>query len=156
MKKYAYTLALTLLTPIVVLAAETFDAGQLQDTVESLVELVNVLLVVLAGVAVIVFIVGIIQFVLRAGDAEKRKEARGYMIYGVIAFAVIIGLYGLANGILSFFNVDDDNSTLTVPKVENASNRAEESIIRQNQPDEEIPIGSTDIPILDFAGSVGA
>ncbi len=123
MKKYAYTLALTLLTPIVVLAAETFDAGQLQDTVESLVELVNVLLVVLAGVAVIVFIVGIIQFVLRAGDAEKRKEARGYMIYGVIAFAVIIGLYGLANGILSFFNVDDDNSTLTVPKVEDRMNR---------------------------------
>ncbi len=101
----------------VIAFAQDFSTDNLISVANQLKGVVNSALVVLAGVAVIVFIVGIIQFVLRAGDAEKRKEARGYMIYGVIAFAVIIGLYGLANAVLSFFGITATETT-SIPQID--------------------------------------
>ncbi len=79
--------------------------------------IVSSALVVLMGIAVIFFIVGIIRFVLAAGDAEKRKEAKGYMFYGVIAFVVIVGLYGLVNVILGFFGAQA-GGVIPAPKIQ--------------------------------------
>jgi len=93
-----------------------FNTERLNTIVGGFKGIINTALIVLSGVAVLVFIYGIIRFVLSAGDAEKRKESRGYMIYGVIAFAIIAGLYGLSNALLDFFGVSTSDS-LNVPQV---------------------------------------
>lgn len=118
---YAAAAATTALMPVLAFAQvqqgnSTFGTGTINNILVQFKGIVNTALIVLAGVAVIVFIVGIIRFVLASADAEKRGEARGYMIYAVIAFAVIAGLYGLANALLNFFNISSGD-TLVVPQI---------------------------------------
>jgi len=102
------------IVPVAVVFANTFSVTNVNTIVEGFKSIVNAALIVLSGVAVLVFIYGVIRFVLAAGDAEKRKESRGYMIYGVIAFAVIVGLFGLTNALLSLFGIGS-GGTLDVP-----------------------------------------
>jgi cytochrome bd-type quinol oxidase subunit 2 len=105
--------------PAIVAAANggTFNTDTLKTTIDGLKGVVNTLLVVLSGVAVIVFIWGIIKYVLASNDGEKRKEARNYMIYGVVAFAVIVGLFGLSNAVLSFVGLKEVDNSFNVPQI---------------------------------------
>ncbi len=106
------------LLPVLALAqgTNTFGTNRINNILTGFKSLVNTALIVLSGVAVLVFIYGIIRYVLSANDAEKRKEARGYMIYGVVAFAIIAGLYGLSNALLDFFGIGSGGS-LTIPQI---------------------------------------
>ena len=50
---------------------------------------------VLIGVAVVVFIYGVIKYTISGDDEEERKKARSLMIYGIIAIFVIVSIWGL-------------------------------------------------------------
>lgn len=71
-------------------AAQTFGGIiiTLQDWVKALVPLA-------IGVAVIVFIWGMIVFIGNSGSEEKRAEGRQRMIWGVIALFAIVSVWGL-------------------------------------------------------------
>lgn len=49
----------------------------------------------LMGAAVIVFFYGIVKYILSAGDETKRKEGKGFMVYGVIGLFVMTSVWGL-------------------------------------------------------------
>ncbi len=72
----------------------------LRQLVNQLIGLINQLIILVAGLAVIVFIWSLIRYLATADDVEARKQWKAYMIYGVIAFAVITGLWGLTNAVL--------------------------------------------------------
>lgn len=58
----------------------------------------NVLAVVVPIVltlAVIYFIWGLAEFILAAGDPEKKSEGKTRMIYGVIALFIIVSIWGI-------------------------------------------------------------
>ncbi len=57
--------------------------------------IVNILIPAFFALAVIYFFWGMAKYILSAGDADKAKEGRGIMIYGVIGIAVMVLLYGL-------------------------------------------------------------
>lgn len=61
----------------------------------------------LIGLAVVFFLIGIVKFMFSAGDAEKRKEGRNMMIYGVIGMFVMISLWGLVNLLSETFDLDN-------------------------------------------------
>lgn len=111
------SLSVLALPALVSAGNSSFTTENLKETIEGLRDVVNVSLVVLGGVAVLVFIWGIIRFVLSSADAEKRADAKHYMIYGVIAFAVIVGLFGLANGVLSFIGIDSEQD-FQIPQIQ--------------------------------------
>ena len=50
---------------------------------------------VMFAIAVIYFFWGVIQFLSGAGDEKKHAAGKAHMIYGVIAIAVMVSLYGL-------------------------------------------------------------
>lgn len=54
-------------------------------------ELINPLITVLALVAFIVFVWGVVQFIANAGDEEKRSIGKRHMVYGLIGLAIIFG-----------------------------------------------------------------
>jgi len=64
----------------------------------------------LIGLAVVVFLWGVVKFVTAAGDEEKRKEARQTMLWGVIIFAVIVSIWGLVALLRSVFGIDINDS----------------------------------------------
>ena len=57
----------------------------------------------------LVFIYGLVTYLLSTGDEEKRKEARQVMIWGIIILFVIVVVWGLVAVLENTFNVNREN-----------------------------------------------
>lgn len=68
--------------------------------------LINQLIPFIIALTVLVFLWGIFKYVL-ATDADSRKEAQGYMIWGVIALFVMVSVWGLVNILVRTTNLDN-------------------------------------------------
>lgn len=99
MKKVLYALPMFLL-PFITNAKEVnFTAF---DTLISNISLtVGKIIPLLVGIAVLIFLWGVLKYILSgADDPDKRKEARGFMVWGIVAIFVMISVWGLV-GLLS-------------------------------------------------------
>lgn len=94
------------------MAAAAQKLGEIMTTVRSLVNSIVPLFMV---VAVAVFLWGIVRYITAAGDEEKAKEARGYIIYGLIGVFVMVAFWGIINVVAGTFGVDI-GGTVDVPK----------------------------------------
>jgi TM2 domain-containing membrane protein YozV len=99
MKKYLISLSVLLL-PAIASAQNGVGynlnntATGLESLVKTLTNIANAMIPFLLAVAVVVFIYGVIRFIL-ANGAEDKALARNYIIYGIIGIAVIVSLFGL-------------------------------------------------------------
>ncbi len=50
------------------------------------------------------FIWGIFKLIFYGKDSKERAEAKGYIVWGLIALAVMVSIWGLVNLLLSTFN----------------------------------------------------
>lgn len=59
--------------------------------------LINLLIKVLVGVAILMIIIGVIQFIIAAanGSGDARKKATDTILYGVLGLFVITTIWGL-------------------------------------------------------------
>ena len=76
--------------------------------------LIKIIIPVLILAAVAYFIWGIVQFI-GSHDAEEKSQARNTMVHGIIGFAVILGLWGLVQILLSTFDVNNSTGPGTLP-----------------------------------------
>jgi len=82
-------------------------AGGLKEMICRAGDVLNVLVPVLIALAVVVFIWGIIRYVI-ADSEEAKKKGRDTMIFGIIGFAVVIALWGLVYVLVDTFNLGYD------------------------------------------------
>jgi hypothetical protein len=68
-------------------------------------QIINPIILLLSAVAFVVFLWGVFEFVLHAGDATKRKEGREAILWGIVGLAVIFGAYGIINIALGIFSL---------------------------------------------------
>jgi fumarate reductase subunit D len=71
----------------------------------------NSLIPLLITLSIIVFIWGAIRMILTTGDSKGREEARKFLLWGVIAFFVILTVWGLVHIISSTFGILNLNLT---------------------------------------------
>ncbi|MBX4198282.1 pilin [Candidatus Parcubacteria bacterium] len=102
MKKFL--LAATWALPAFVFA-QSIDTTSLNDSIQALIRTVNLVVPLLLAVAVVVFIWGVIVYILAQGDIE-RKKAVGRIVYSVIAIAAILAVWGLARLLIDVFGLD--------------------------------------------------
>lgn len=57
--------------------------------------LVNPIIGIVTGLAVIFFIGGLAKFILNAGDEKGREEGKKVMLWGIIALFVIVSMWGI-------------------------------------------------------------
>lgn len=88
----------------------TAGSGTISGVICTIYHIIQIVIPVLILGAVAYFIWGIVQFIT-AGDAEEKSAARGTMVHGIIGFAVILGLWGLVNILLTTFGVNNNNAT---------------------------------------------
>jgi len=69
----------------------------------------------LFALATMLFIWGVVQYVIGADSEEKRTKGRNFIIWGIIGLAVMAGLWGLVKIFGDTFNVG--NGTQFVPQV---------------------------------------
>jgi hypothetical protein len=78
-------------------------------------QLINSVVPVLIALGVLVFVWGVIQYVV-SDDEEAKKKGRDRIIFGIIGLAVIIGLWGLVNLLRNTFLLNN-NTNVTLPTV---------------------------------------
>jgi hypothetical protein len=94
MKKiYPIIVAIAFLSPAIALA----DVTDFKSLVNALISVVNDLIPLMIGIAVIVFILGTTRYIWKSDNAKARQEGRNFLIFGVIAFTVIVCLWGIVN-----------------------------------------------------------
>ncbi len=100
MKKLSLYLSLCLVTvfPAFALAACPASGSKpnnLADLICMFTDLINPLIGLLTGVAVLLFIWGIVKYILYASDEKKKLSAKDTMVYGIIALFVLFSFWGI-------------------------------------------------------------
>ncbi len=95
------------LTPALVatMPALVFAQGTLQSIIQDFEGMFRSLITLLILVAVAAFIWGLISYLLAGPDEDKAAAARKYMLYGIVALAVIVAMWGLADVLLQTFGI---------------------------------------------------
>jgi hypothetical protein len=73
--------------------------------VKVVTEIVNPIILLLAGAALVLFVWGVFEFIKGAGDETKRKDGHHAMLWGIIGLVIIFGAYGIINIALGTFGL---------------------------------------------------
>ena len=78
---------------------------------QSLVTLIDTFFIPLFfAVAFLLFIWGVfLYFILGAGNDEKRKEGRSFVVYGIIGFVIMVSLWGIVALLTSTLGFGNQN-----------------------------------------------
>lgn len=74
------------------------------DVICKIGELLNAIVPVLVALGLVYFVWGVVRYVIGDGE-EAKKKGKDIMIYGIIGFTVIVGLWGLVNILVTTFNL---------------------------------------------------
>lgn len=86
------SLAVVLLLPVMAFAQLT----GVKDLITAVGDLINPLIEVLAGVALVVFLWGLVKFVFRvSGDEKAVEDGKRIMKWGLIALFVMVSVWGI-------------------------------------------------------------
>ncbi len=88
--------ASAILLPIAV-AAQTF-----QGTLDRVANFLNQIIPFLVLLATVIFLWGVVRYITAGGNEEKTEQGRNLILYGVIGLAVMIGVWGFVNIVLTF------------------------------------------------------
>ena len=111
MKKVVY--AAMSFAPVLALAQ---SVGNLPQFVTNVKNLVNLIIPVFFGVAVIYFFWGLVQYLRAGGDPKAQEQGKSHMLWGIIALAVMVSVYGLINWLVTLSGVNN-SFTPTFPQV---------------------------------------
>jgi len=103
----------SLLSPLVVFA----QSGATIEHVLTIAKDIfgNYLAPLLMTIAIAVFIYGVVKYIAAAGDTDKMKEAKGYIIYGILGLFVLVAFWGLIAVLVQTFGLDAANSPIELP-----------------------------------------
>jgi len=89
-------------------------SGVVKTPLENIIGIIGdiILLVipVVVALALIFFFWGLAQFILNAGNEQKRTEGKGIMLWGIIALFVIVSVWGLVTVLQNTFRIDSSTS----------------------------------------------
>ena len=77
-------------------------------------DMINTLVLLLIGIALLVFIWGLLKYIMAGGDEEKTKEAKRFIVFGFIAFFVMFSVWGLTEVLVRVFF---PNGPLAIPQL---------------------------------------
>lgn len=87
----------------------------LMDTIVR--NILNPAIQVLIAVAVVLFLFGIVKYISSGDDEAKRKEAKNYIIYGIVGLFVMVSVWGLVGILTGTFGTNQDVSNVNIPNL---------------------------------------
>ncbi|HEY9583035.1 MAG TPA: pilin [Candidatus Paceibacterota bacterium] len=81
-------------------------AATVQSIIGDFKGILETLLPILGGLALVYFVWGIVQFIAKSGDETARTEGKRKMLWGIIALFVIVSVWGLVGIIGDSFKID--------------------------------------------------
>ena len=69
----------------------------------------NSIIPLLFALAVVLFVWGVVQYVINDGEEAKKAKGKQFMIWGIVGLAVMISVWGLVNILTNTFGVSPAN-----------------------------------------------
>ena len=82
-----------------------------------LTNILNQIVPILIGLAVFVILWGIFTYITKAGEEEKRAEAKKFILYGIIGVFIMLSLWGLVGILVNTFSISQQLTPEDIPKV---------------------------------------
>ena len=111
MKKVVYVL----LSFMPVLASAAL-LGQSLTLVGEIKGVINAVIPLFFGIAIIYFFWGLVQYLRAAGDPKALETGKSHMIWGIIALFIMVSIYGLINWLVGAAGLDNQ-LPITFPTV---------------------------------------
>lgn len=109
----AFAIAAALILPVAVFAqndltAEDLGVGAIEGTLklgggdvrETAADIINAALGFLGIIAVVIVLIGGFKYMIAGGDENKTKEARGWIISGIIGLAIILSGWAITSFVI--------------------------------------------------------
>lgn len=87
-------------------SAQNFGTNGFIGLLDAANSLIGRLIPFIIALTVLVFLWGVFKFVI-SNDAEGRKEARGYMVWGIVSLFIMISVWGLVNILVRSFSLNN-------------------------------------------------
>lgn len=122
MKKFSsmkgtLAVAATFAFPLVSLAQSGGDEG-VKKLIGMVGGIVQALIPIVIGLGVLVFLWGVLKYVLNSSDAGK-AEGRTFMLWGIIALFVMVSVWGLVNILRDSLELNPNTPTApAIPRVQ--------------------------------------
>ena len=98
------------------LAFAQANLSGLTSLVTQIGNIIRMLIPIMFALAIVYFFWGMIKFIRSAGDPKAAAEGRSIMIYGVIAIAVMVSIYGLVAWLQTNLGIPT-TTTVVLPQV---------------------------------------
>jgi|SRR3989344_1183737 len=95
-------IATSFLFPVVSFAA----LGGVRDLLVSIRGILDLIIPVLFGLALIFFFWGVVQFILHSGEDKTREDGKKKMLWGIVALFVFLSISGILNLIGDTLDID--------------------------------------------------
>ncbi len=80
--------------------------------IDSIGSILNKLVPLFIAIAVVIFLYGVLKYILAGGNEEVRAEARSMIIYGIISIFVMVAVWGFVRILVGTFF--PNNNTLPI------------------------------------------
>lgn len=91
-------------------AAHAATARNLTDLINIFIDILQALVPLIVGLAVVVFFWGILKYVIAGGDKDGKAEGRRVIVYGILGIAVMVSVWGLVEIVKNTFFADSPSS----------------------------------------------
>lgn len=71
------------------------QADDLSGLLEIIREILGTLVPIIVGLALVVFLWGVLRYVIAGADKEGKEQGRNFMIWGIIGLTVMVSIWGL-------------------------------------------------------------
>ncbi len=83
----------------------------------TLTGILNAVVPFIIGLVVLVIIWGIFTYITKAGEEEKRAEAKKFILYGILGLFIMVSLWGFVGILVNTFGITGTINSGDIPKV---------------------------------------
>lgn len=102
--------------PVVVFGQELDNVTRL---IESVRDIIDILIPLVAALALLYFFWGLARFILNNGNDDAREDGKRIMIWGVVALFVIVSVWGLVRFVGNALGINPTSVDQPIPGVGN-------------------------------------
>jgi len=72
--------------------------------INNIITFLGNLVLLIIGIALLIFLWGLLTYIMNSGDESKRKESLQYILYGLIGLFVMVAVWGLVSLLSGFID----------------------------------------------------
>jgi uncharacterized membrane protein YidH (DUF202 family) len=100
------------------LSTNIAHAGKVQDFVYKVDKfIINPLILLLFGLAILIFLYGVLEFLLNQASEEKKTTGKSHMLWGIVGITIMLGVWTILGLVQRTVGIPEDDINLETGEV---------------------------------------